>query len=85
MKQQQEFTNRTVRDLKDQLSRLTIESAQQEQLTQAVRVDRDRLIREQQAKVINSCEDESDKECSPLDIIHQDNIGLNLMLLYIIV
>lgn len=51
-KQQQEFTNRTVRDLKDQLSRLTIESAQQEQLTQAIRVDRDRLIREQQAKVV---------------------------------
>lgn len=51
MKQQQEFTHRTVRDLKDKLSRLTIESAQQEQLTQAVRVDRDRLIREQQAKV----------------------------------
>lgn len=51
MKQQQEFTNRTVRDLKDKLSRLSIESAQQEQLTLAVRVDRDRLIREQQAKV----------------------------------
>ena len=50
-KQQQEFTNRTVRDLKEQLSRLTIENNQQEQLAQAVRKERDRLAREQQAKV----------------------------------
>ena len=51
-KQQQEFTNRTVRDLKDKLSRLTIENTQQEQLSQAVRSERDRLLRDQQAKVI---------------------------------
>ena len=50
-KQQQEFTNRTVRDLKEQLSRLSIEKTQQEELSQAVRCERDRLLRDQQAKV----------------------------------
>lgn len=52
-KQQQEYTNRTIRDLKEQLSRATIENSQQEQLAQAVRKERDRLLREQQAKVMN--------------------------------
>ena len=50
-KQQQEFTNRTVRDLKEQISRITREKSQQEELSQAVRNERDRLVRDQQAKV----------------------------------
>ena len=54
-KQQQEFSNRTIRDLQEQLSRLSIESSQQEQLAQMVRNERDRLVREQQAKVCTYC------------------------------
>ena len=54
-KQQQEFSNRTIRDLQEQLSRLSIESSQQEQLAQMVRNERDRLVREQQAKVCTHC------------------------------
>ena len=50
-KQQQEFSNRTIKDLQEQLSRLSIESSQQEQLAQMVRNERDRLVRDQQAKV----------------------------------
>lgn len=53
-KQQQEFSNRTIRDLQEQLSRLSIESSQQEQLAQMVRNERDRLVRDQQAKVCNA-------------------------------
>jgi hypothetical protein len=51
-KQQHEFSNRTIRDLQEQLSRLSIESSQQEQLAQMVRNERDRLVRDQQAKVL---------------------------------
>lgn len=50
-KQQLEFANRTIRDLQEQLSRLGIENSQQEHLAQMVRNERDRLVREQQAKV----------------------------------
>ena len=50
-KQQQELSNRTVRELKEHLDRVMLESSQKEQLLQAVKKERDRLSRENQAKV----------------------------------
>lgn len=40
-----------MRELKEHLDRVMLESAQKEQLSQALRKERDRLVRENQAKV----------------------------------
>ena len=50
-KQQQELSNRTVRELKEHLDRVMLENTQKDQLLQANRKERDRLVRENQAKV----------------------------------
>lgn len=50
-KQQAELSNRTVRELKEHLDRIMLESTQKEQLVQALKKERDRLMRENQAKV----------------------------------
>lgn len=50
-KQQQELSNRTVKELKEHLDRVMLESGQKEQLLLAVKKERDRLGRENQAKV----------------------------------
>lgn len=50
-KQQQELSNRTVRELKEHLDRVMLEGAQKEQTLQAVKKERDRLARENQTKV----------------------------------
>lgn len=50
-KQQQELSNRTVKELKEHLDRVILESTQREQLVNTVRKEKDRLIRENQMKV----------------------------------
>lgn len=50
-KQQQELSNRTVKELKEHLDRVMLENTQKDQLLQVIKKERDRLIRENQAKV----------------------------------
>ena len=50
-KQQQELSNRTMKELKEHLDRVMLENTQKDQLLQAIKKERDRLIRENQAKV----------------------------------
>ena len=50
-KQQQELSNRTMRELKEHLDRVMQENTQKEQLLLALKKERDRLSRENQTKV----------------------------------
>ncbi len=52
-KQQQELSNRTVRELKEHLDRVMLENTQKNQLIQIMKKERDRLVRENQTKVKN--------------------------------
>lgn len=53
-KQQQDLSNRTVLELKEQVSRLTAEAGRKEQLVLSLKKERDRLSREHQTKVCHS-------------------------------
>ena len=50
-KQQQELSNKTVKELREQLSRMTTQASQREQIALSLRNERDRLKREQQTRV----------------------------------
>jgi hypothetical protein len=52
-KQQQELSQRTMRELKEHLDRVMLENTQKEQLILALKKERDRLNRENQAMVRN--------------------------------